>query len=109
MSKVIYHTNPVEHADNVDFGEWMLKRWPVGTVRPRGLLIYKNDENITQKWVTDPSVITDPYAVYHIYELPKGGVISAITKIISTILNPILKLFMPNTSASANLKNSRSA
>lgn len=58
MSKVIYHTNPVEHADNVDFGEWMLKRWPVGTVRPRGLLIYKNDENITQKWVTDPSVLT---------------------------------------------------
>lgn len=109
MSKVIYHTNPVEHADNVDFGEWMLKRWPVGTVRPRGLLIYKNDENITQKWVTDPSVLTDPDAVYHIYELPKGGVISAITKVISTILNPILKLFMPNTSASANLKNSRSA
>lgn len=109
MSKVIYHTNPVEHADNVDFGEWMLKRWPVGTVRPRGLLIYKNDENITQKWVTDPSVLTDPDAVYHIYELPKGGVVSAITKVISTILNPILKLFMPNTSASANLKNSRSA
>ncbi|AXH72154.1 MAG: putative tail tip protein [Siphoviridae sp. ctdc_1] len=41
--------------------------------------------------------------------MPKGGVVSAITNVISTILNPILKLFMPNTSSSASLKNSRSA
>lgn len=109
MSKVIYHTNPKEEADNVDFGEWMLKRWPVGSVRPRGLLIFKGDENITQKWVTDPSVISDPDAEYHIYELPKGGALGFIGKIISTILNPILKLFTPNMSSSANLKNSRSA
>src|SRR5690606_29864051 len=69
----------------------------------------RNDENITQKWVTDHSVLRDPDATYHIYEMPKGGVLGAVTKIISTILNPILKLFLPNTSASANLKNSRSA
>lgn len=109
MSKVIYHTNPKEEADNVDFGEWMLKRWPVGSVRPRGLLIFKGDENITQKWVTDQSVLSDPDAEYHIYELPKGGALDFIGKVISTILNPILKLFTPNVSSSANLKNSRSA
>lgn len=108
MSKIVYHPEN-EIAENVDFGEWFLKKWPPGTVVPRGLLIYRNDENITQKWVTDHSVLRDPDATYHIYEMPKGGVVGAITKIISTILNPILKLFLPNTSASANLKNSRSA
>lgn len=108
MSKIVYHPEN-EIAENVDFGEWFLKKWPPGTAVPRGLLIYRNDENITQKWVTDHSVLRDPDATYHIYEMPKGGVVGAITKIISTILNPILKLFLPNTSASANLKNSRSA
>lgn len=108
MSKIVYHPEN-EIAENSDLGEWLLHKWPHGTVRPRGLLIYRDDENITHKWVSDPSVLTDPDATYHIYEMPKGGVVSAITKIISTILNPILKLFMPNTSASANLKNSRSA
>lgn len=108
MSKIVYHPEN-EIAENIDFGEWFLKKWPPGTVVPRGLLIYRNDENITQKWVTDHSVLRDPDATYHIYEIPKGGVVGAITKIISTILNPILKLFLPNTSASANLKNSRSA
>lgn len=108
MSKIVYHPEN-EIAENIDFGEWFLKKWPPGTVVPRGLLIYRNDENITQKWVTDHSVLRDPDATYHIYEMPKGGVVGAITKIISTILNPILKLFLPNTSASANLKNSRSA
>lgn len=108
MSKIVYHPEN-EIAENIDFGEWFLKKWPPGTVVPRGLLIYRNDENITQKWVTDHSVLRDPDATYHIYEMPKGGVISAITKIISTILNPILKLFMPNTAAAGNLKNSRSA
>lgn len=108
MSKIVYHPEN-EVAENADLGEWLLKKWPHGTVRPRGLLLFRNDENITQKWVTDPSVLTDADATYHIYEMPKGGVISAITKVISTILNPILKLFMPNTSAAANLKNSRSA
>ena len=107
MSKIVYHPEN-EIAENSDLGEWLLHKWPHGTVRPRGLLIYRDDENITHKWVSDPSVLTDPDATYHIYEMPKGGVI-AITKIISTILNPILKLFMPNKSASANLKNSRSA
>lgn len=87
----------------------MLSRWPMGTERPRGLVIYKNDENITQSWVENPEIIADPDAVYHIYTLPKGGVVGAITNIISTILNPILKLFMPNTAGSASLKNSRSA
>ncbi|EDV3611768.1 hypothetical protein CUZ11_004131 [Salmonella enterica subsp. enterica serovar 4,[5],12:i:-] len=109
MSKVIYHTNPKEQSDDVDFGEWMLNRWPVGSVRPRGLLIFKDDENITQKWVTDPSLLTDPDATYHLYELPHGGALSFVGKIISTILNPILKIFMPGTSTSASLKNSRSA
>lgn len=108
MSKIVYHPEN-EIAENSDLGEWLLHKWPHGTVRPRGLLIYRDDENITHKWVSDPSVLSDPDATYHIYEMPKGGVVSAITKIISTILNPILKLFMPNTSASANLKNSRSA
>lgn len=108
MSKIVYHPEN-EIAENSDLGEWLLKKWPPGTVRPRGLLIYRNDENITQKWISDPSVLCDPDATYHIYEMPKGGVVGAITKIISTILNPILKLFMPNTAASANLKNSRSA
>ncbi|EAP4692462.1 hypothetical protein EGD17_05580 [Salmonella enterica] len=109
MSKVIYHTNPKEQSDNVDFGEWMINRWPVGSERPRGLLIFKDDENITQKWVTDSSLLTDPDATYHLYELPQGGALSFVGKIISTILNPILKIFMPSASASASLKNSRSA
>lgn len=109
MSKVIYHTNPKEEADDVDFGEWLLKRWPVGSVRPQGLLIFKNDENITQSWVNNEELIKDPEATYHIYEVPRGGALSIVGKIISTILNPILKLFTPNVSASASLKNSRSA
>lgn len=108
MSKIVYHPEN-EVAENTDFGEWFLKKWPPGSVVPRGLLIYRNDENITHKWVKDHSVLRDPDATYHIYEMPKGGVLGAVTKIISTILNPILKLFLPNTSASANLKNSRSA
>lgn len=110
MSKIIYHSiDGEEIADDTDLGQWLLKRWPAGTVRPRGLLIYKNDENITQAWVEKPDLLSDPDAVYHIYILPKGGVVGAITGIISTILNPILKLFLPNTSASASLKNTRSA
>nr|DAE34141.1 MAG TPA: tail protein [Caudoviricetes sp.] len=40
---------------------------------------------------------------------PTGGAFNAITKIIGAILNPILKLFLPNTSSAANIKNSRSA
>lgn len=110
MSKIIYHSiEGDEIAENADLGEWMLSRWPMGTERPRGLVIYKNDQNITQSWVENPEIIADPDAVYHIYTLPKGGVVGAITNIISTILNPILKLFMPNTAGSASLKNSRSA
>ena len=110
MSKIIYHGFEGEDVtDDADLGQWLLQRWPAGTVRPRGLLIYKNDQNITQSWVEQPDLLCDPDAVYHLYILPKGGVIGAITGIISTILNPILKLFLPNTSASASLKNSRSA
>lgn len=110
MSKIIYHCiDGDEIAENSDLGEWLLQRWPAGTVRPRGLLIYKNDENITQAWVENPELLIDPDAIYHIYAMPKGGVVGAITSIISTILNPILKLFLPNTSASASIKNSRSA
>lgn len=110
MSKIIYHCiEGDEIAENADLGEWLLQRWPAGSVRPRGLLIYKNDENITQSWVENPALLSDPDALYHIYNLPKGGALGAITNIISTILNPILKLFLPNTSASASLKNSRSA
>lgn len=108
MSKIVYHPED-EITENADLGEWLLQKWPHGTVRPRGLLIYRNDENITQSWVTDPSVLCDPDATYHIYQMPKGGAFSAITKIIGAILNPILKLFLPNTAAAANLKNSRSA
>lgn len=108
MSKIVYHPED-EITENSDLGEWLLQKWPHGTVRPRGLLIYRNDENITQSWVTDPSVLCDPEATYHIYQMPKGGAFNAITKIIGAILNPILKLFLPNTSAAANLKNSRSA
>lgn len=108
MSKVVYHTVPIEKAENVDFGEWLLKRWPVGSVRPRGLLIFKNDENITHEWVNNPSVLNDPDATYHIYELPRGGIVSAITGVIGAILNPILKLFTPNVSSNASIKNSRS-
>ncbi len=110
MSKIIYHSiDGDEIAENADLGEWLLARWPVGTLRPRGMLLYKGDENITQKWVEQPELLADRDAIYHIYVMPKGGVIGAITSIISTILNPILKLFMPNTSGSASIKNSRSA
>lgn len=109
MSKVIYHTNPVETASNVDFGEWMLSRWPVGSVRPRGLRLYKDDLDITTLWYDDEDLLTDPDATYHLYEVPAGGVVSSVTRFIGAILNPILKLFMPNTSTSASFRNSRSA
>lgn len=109
MSKIIYHSIDKEEADNVDLGEWMLKKWPLGSVRPRGLLIFKGDENVTHKWIENPELLKDEKATYHLYELPKGGALSIVGKIISTILNPILKLFTPNTSAAGSLKNSRSA
>lgn len=109
MSKVIYHAQKKEVAENVDFGEWMLKRWPLGSERPRGLLIFKDNENITQAWVQNEELIKDPDATYHLYELPRGSALGLVGKVISTILNPILKIFMPNTSAAASLKNSRSA
>ncbi len=107
MSKVVYHTVPIEKAENVDFGEWLLKRWPVGSVRPRGLLIFKNDENITHEWVHDSSVLNDPDATYHIYELPRGGIVSAITGVIGAILNPILKIFTPQGNVSNATINSK--
>lgn len=107
MSKVVYHTVPIEKAENVDFGEWLLKRWPVGSVRPRGLLIFKNDENITHTWVNDPSVLNDPDATYHLYELPRGGIVSAITGVIGAILNPILKIFTPQGNVSNATINSK--
>ena len=107
MSKVVYHTVPIEKAENVDFGEWLLKRWPVGSVRPRGLLIFKNDENITHEWVNNPLVLNDPDATYHIYELPRGGIVSAITGVIGAILNPILKIFTPQGNVSNATINSK--
>lgn len=107
MSKVVYHTVPIEKAENVDFGEWLLKRWPVGSVRPRGLLIFKNDENITHEWINNPSVLNDPDATYHIYELPRGGIVSAITGVIGAILNPILKIFTPQGNVSNATINSK--
>lgn len=110
MSKIVYHSiNGDEVVENSDLGEWFLNRWPQGVVRPRGLLIYKDEVNVTNKWSLNPELLSDDSATYHIYDLPKGGVVSAITNVISAILNPILKLFLPNTSASASLKNSRSA
>jgi len=108
MSNVVYHGADIETFADVDLGAWMLSRWPTGTERPRGLVIYKDSVNITQAWITDESLLFDRSATYHLYEVPNGGVLGGITKLLGAVLNPILKLFTPKTATPQGLRNARS-
>lgn len=116
MARILYfkpgHDVIDETAENL--AEWLLSTWPVGSVRPRGLKLYKNEvspeNDITHAWVKDPSVVMDTSSNYIVVELPKGPAAAFVPYIIAAIVAVAATILLtPNAGLSASLKNTRSA
>lgn len=116
MARILYFKPGHDVIDEVaeNLGEWLLSTWPVGSVRPRGLKLYKNEvtpeNDITHEWVNNPSVVMDPDANYIVVEFPKGPVTPFIPYIVAAIVAVAATMLLtPNAGLSASLKNTRSA
>lgn len=92
--------------------EWCLSKWVHGEQVPRGMRIFLNEvseeNDITDKWFDDNSLLELDDITYVVAIFPSGGVVGAITKVIGAILNPIIKLLVPRAGATnPNMKNQR--
>lgn len=92
--------------------QWCLNKWKPGEQVPRGLRIFINEvseeNDITDKWFKDISLLQKDGVTYIVAVMPSGGVVGAITKVIGALLNPIIKLLVPRTGATnPNMKNQR--
>jgi hypothetical protein len=113
MAKILYFPNPSEYieAEAPLLGDWMLEQWPVGSVRPRGMKIYKdsvcNENDITQKWVTDESVLMDENGTYILVILPAGPAIPFIPYIIAAVAFVAAYVLAPRPGLNGVGRNSR--
>lgn len=114
MIDIIFYdgiSDPVyDSAESLE--QWCLNKWKPGEQVPRGLRIFINkvseENDITDKWFQDTSILQKDDVTYIVAVMPSGGVVGAITKVISALLNPIVKLLVPRTGATnPNMKNQR--
>lgn len=116
MARILYFKPGQDVVDEQaeTLGHWLLKTWPAGSVRPRGLKLYKNEvtpeNDITHAWVDKPEVVMDRDANYIVVETPKGPVTPFIPYIVAAIVAVAATILLtPNVGLSASLKNTRSA
>lgn len=114
MIDIIFYdgvSDPVyDNAESLE--QWCLNKWKPGEQVPRGLRIFINEvseeNDITDKWFKDTSLLQKDGVTYIVAIMPSGGVVGAITKVIGALLNPIIKLLVPRTGATnPNMKNQR--
>lgn len=114
MIDIIFYdgvSDPVyDSAESLE--QWCLNKWKPGEQVPRGLRIFINEvseeNDITDKWFKDNSLLQKDGVTYIVAVMPSGGVVGAITKVIGALLNPIIKLLVPRTGATnPNMKNQR--
>lgn len=110
MKKIIYFETPSHEPEiyNVESVEkWALEKFsnPV-----QGLRIFlneiSNENDISLRIFGEPELLEKDDNTYIFTVTPTGGVLDAVGKVITTVLNPILKILMPKqstpTSAIAN-------
>lgn len=113
MAKIIYFPNPSEYIEEEAplLGDWMLKKWPIGSTRPRGMKIYKDSisegNDITQKWVTDESILMDPDGTYILVLIPAGPAIPFIPYIIAAVVAVAAYVLAPKPNLSGLGRNTR--
>lgn len=114
MSKIVYFKpgcDP-EVFEHEHLASWMLATWPAGSVRPRGLKLYKNEvseeNDLTDRWRNDPQCVMQPDDDYIVVELPKGPAAAFIPYIIAAIVAVAATLILaPGASGTALGKNNR--
>ena len=96
MIDIIFYdgvSDPVyDSAESLE--QWCLNKWKPGEQVPRGLRIFINEvseeNDITDKWFKDTSLLQKDGVTYIVAIMPSGGVVGAITKVIGALLNPII-------------------
>lgn len=99
----IIYNGVTHHTDS--FEKWMLSNFKEP---PRGLRIFLNGEDISNELFNDPELLNVQDGVYTLEYIPTGGALDFVGKIISVVLNPIISLLVPKTSApTASIANNR--
>lgn len=114
MIDIIFYdgvSDPV-HDNAESLEQWCINKWKPGEKIPQGLRIFidsiSEENDITDKWFQDTSLLQMDNVTYILAIMPSGGVVGAITKVIGALLNPIIKLLVPRGGATnPNLKNQR--
>lgn len=116
MAQILYFKPgcDVIKEESENLGTWFLESFPVGSVLPRGLKLYKNsvsDENdITDKWRDEISVVLDNNANYIVVEFPNGPVLPFVPYIVAAIIAVAATLLLaPGVTGVSSTNNSNTS